>query len=445
MTEALAYRIPNWFSPPEEIIPRVFICGIDPDVPLVAIAFWYRELGFNVVPVHEKHAVVPWKELQSVRATDQQVRKWFEHQFPDCGIAVINGSTSGNLACRDFDDRNSYWAWADAHPELAATLATVVTYSGFHVYFRHEPGKTEMDRTGELRVSGYNVLPPSIGRSGYTYAWVRPPDPSQFPLISDLAASGLWLPDQQRDESHAAGSAVRIEPKESKELTTPNEHKQVTEKEEADKRSTINDAVLPTNTNAPEAVAVDDELLAIIELALPTDTGQRSRCLFDLARRLKAVPRLAGLSHTPLRTVVRAWYERAVAVIGTKAWIDTWNDFSRAWARARWPHGMNPIEVAWQRARGGARVVLPDVDDDSLPLLATFCRELQAMTAPEPFYLSYAVAAKLLGVSTSTAYSYLGYLEAEGFLHVVKRGIKGGKTATRYSFKKGDAYASQKC
>jgi hypothetical protein len=55
------------------------------------------------------------------------------------GVGIILGSSSAPeglyLACRDFDTADSYWAWAEANPELAMTLPTIRTRRGFHVYF----------------------------------------------------------------------------------------------------------------------------------------------------------------------------------------------------------------------------------------------------------------------------------------------------------------------
>lgn len=141
----------------------------------LSVARWYRELGWNVIPVINKVAPVRWSVYQSASVDEVTLRWWFKHGFRDGDLAVINGPVSGNLACRDFDDPAAYRRWADAHPDLANTLPTVRTPRGYHVYFRCAPGKTRPGVDGELRLTGYNVVPSGPVYEDHMYCWVQPP------------------------------------------------------------------------------------------------------------------------------------------------------------------------------------------------------------------------------------------------------------------------------
>src|SRR5262249_28083010 len=72
--------------------------------------------------------------------------------------------------------------------------------------------------------------------------------------------------------------------------------------------------------------------------AVPAAPGQRHRLLFQLARRLKALPSLADAPGEACEPTVRRWDELAVASpMRTKGWEESWADFREGWARVRWP------------------------------------------------------------------------------------------------------------
>ena len=110
------------------------------------------------------------------------------------GVAVILGRVSGDLCCRDFDNREAYIAWAAHNPKYASTLPTARTARGFHVYFRATGQMTQKLGDGELRgQGGYCLLPPSIHPTGVIYEWVREPL-GEIPSVDPIAAglSKTW-------------------------------------------------------------------------------------------------------------------------------------------------------------------------------------------------------------------------------------------------------------
>ena len=61
--------------------------------------------------------------------------------------------------------------------------------------------------------------------------------------------------------------------------------------------------------------------------------------VFELARALKAIPALADAEARDSRDPVRRWHERALPIIGTKPFDETWADFVTAWPRVKHPKG----------------------------------------------------------------------------------------------------------
>src|SRR5579862_6630281 len=129
-------------------------------------AIKYVARGWSIIPIgRDKKAAVKWTRFQKTRATKAQLRDWLVAgrgiKGPITGIAAICGQLSGDLVVRDFDSMKAYQAWAKGHPTLAATLPTVETARGRHVYLRNGHSRITNLGDGELRGSGYVLLPPS--------------------------------------------------------------------------------------------------------------------------------------------------------------------------------------------------------------------------------------------------------------------------------------------
>src|ERR1043166_4914176 len=105
--------------------------------PLLRFALHYRSRGWSIIPVIGKEPPrgMPWKKYQTAPPNERALRQLFRREGIT-GVAVLLGSVSGGLCCRDFDDLESYERWAELHPDVARTLPTVETHRGRHVYFR---------------------------------------------------------------------------------------------------------------------------------------------------------------------------------------------------------------------------------------------------------------------------------------------------------------------
>jgi hypothetical protein len=300
------------------------------------------------------------------------------------GLAVVLGSASGGLACRDWDDAGAYHRWADDHPGLAATLPTVQTPRGFHVYFAGPEGYHELG-DGEYRADAghYCLLPPSLHPDGMLYRWLIPLPEGALPFL-DPAEAGLLTQDHE-------------------------------------------DTSLPTYPHTQHVSPCDTSGVETAILAtLPTGPGQRNSRLFDLARRLKRLMPDAMLEE--LEPIVRTWHSRALQVIRTKDWLDTWIKFRHAWSNAKRPFGAKFAEiVATAKARTPSQ-------SDAIQKLVELCRAISEHHGPgQSWPLSCRIAGAAIGTSHKTAAAILKLLCVEGVIALVKpAGPKKSGQAAEY-------------
>ena len=396
--------------------------------PMIDVALFYDRLGWPVIPVRqneERTPCVKWSVYQHQRPDEHELHRWFVQRFKDAGLAVINGKISGWLVCRDFDDHESYEKWASAHPDLAALLPTVRTRRGWHVYFLNSAlVKTEKGRTGELRCTGINALPPTRRDDGFTYSWLILPTKDNLIFIEDVEGAGLWDFEKEKvsKESNQKADGRQVKKSRSDEIR---------DESEAVPRDYL--PRLQPNPRPRFRVEVDGELGNLIDTTLPTAPGQRNQQIFEFVRHLKALPVYAEMDPLAFQDVVREWHGRALPKINTKAFEETWCDFLYGWDKVRWPKGIDPFVVAAKAYQASGEVVdLDDLDDPKLVLLAGICRELQRMTGESPFFVACNKAGEFLGVSPATAWRYLYLLERVGVIACARRGRPGGRHATRY-------------
>lgn len=143
-----------------------------------ALALWRR--GLSIIPVPRPNAhhdgkvpAIAWKPYQTTRATEAQVRQWFEI---DRNVAIVTGAISGVVVV-DADSPEAV-AWADEH--LDPTPWVVLTAKGHHRYYRKHPFGTVRNkariRTRDGRIAldvrgdhGYVIGPGSLHASGHVY------------------------------------------------------------------------------------------------------------------------------------------------------------------------------------------------------------------------------------------------------------------------------------
>lgn len=365
---------------------------------LLKMAQGYLRRGWSVIPVNDKIAAVKWKDLQCRLPTTDEIHAWFgggEHS----GLAVILGSVSGGLACRDFDKEGSYEQWAAQHPELARSLPTAKTPRGYHVYFTADVSKTLKFDDGELRgAGGYCCLPPMTRSDGGVYEWLIPPE-ANIPAIDPNEAG--FIP-SERIETEVDRSKQREQSSQSK----------------------------PSKTSKASAIdmCVQEKVDEAIRATLPTGPGQRNRKIFDYARRLRGIPELSEMAPASLKPQVRQWHQAALSVIDTKEFEETWADFIIACGRITTAHDPELLRNALAEARNHPA---PDVDYECSEArdLVGLCRELQRRQGDGPFFLSCRKAGEVLGIDYHKANRWLIMLVADGWIELVARG--GGQAAPR--------------
>jgi len=378
--------------------------------PLLTDALGYFARGWSLIPIvpQTKKAAAAWTAHQKERASEAMIRLWFDKpKYP--GIGVIFGKVSGGLASRDYDNPEAYRRWAADHPDLAATLPTVETGRGFHLYFRAASERFENCGDGEYRGNSghYSVLPPTIHPSGKPYRWMIPLPAGDLPLIDPVAVGLVFAGVFQKND----------------EKTTPQTNGSVI---------SVGSVGFVHSVGSVVSVTWDDDL----ERTLPTDTGKRNDLTFPLARTLKARPECADASAMQLIPVLREWYRRALPKIKTKNFDETRIDFNRSWNRVKYPMGKGPIEELMQRAKGmNPPAEAQSYDSPGVKSMATLCALLQGNCGGDGvFFLSCRKAAQVMGLDNHvTANRWLSLLRDDGLLIEVEKGKLGRASRWRWT------------
>lgn len=398
------------------------------DNSALAAALQYHELGLSVIPMKprlKKPRMKTWQNYQTERATAATLRRWFKDG--QSGLAVVLGAVSSGLICRDFDEMQAYLDWAKRFPDLAATLPTVETSRGRHVYAtadleelhrRFRKSIIPMD-DGELRAGGLCILPPSIHPSGKVYRWLIPM--LELPPQVDVVKVG-FLKCNIEDREHQE----RIEYREDQENRD-------THDTEIPKTLRERVVVFEARDFAPEVVK---QIKSAIRRTLPTGKAQRHRLVFELCRELKAIPAIADAQPMQLSGIVRAWWEKAKEHSQTP-YEEHFFDFLEGWPKVKFPKGAEPMTQIVERAKAGP---MPEVaqqfEQERLRLLVAICRELQRATGEGPFFLSSRTTGRLLEVDHTTAHRWLHGLKNLGILALVEAGSQNPKDrkASRYRY-----------
>jgi Bifunctional DNA primase/polymerase, N-terminal len=139
-----------------------------------ALWLWKRGLSVIPVPFGAKVPILPWKDYQSRRPTEAELRRWFGRA--PMNVAIITGTVSSVIVIDT--DSAAAEQWAQSH--LPPTLWRVSTSKGLHRYFRH-PGQLVRNKAriytadGRLQLDvrgdgGFVVGPGSTHATGHVYA-----------------------------------------------------------------------------------------------------------------------------------------------------------------------------------------------------------------------------------------------------------------------------------
>jgi hypothetical protein len=360
---------------------------------LIDHALAYASRGWSVLAVDGKRAVGKWRGFQEQAADDGTLCRLFA-RTGITGLAVITGAVSGGLAVRDFDQADAYHSWAEAHPTDANGLPTVRTGRGFHVHGHLDVEDYRTLADGELRADSrhYVLLPPSRHPEGTKYDWMIPLSDGELPTLPQSLVHSYA---QAHDLADSANPSRPSRPK----------HTQTS-------IAWLTSAIAPT---------------------LPTGPGQRNRCIFELARRLKALK--PNATPEELRPILREWHRQALPYIRTHDFAESWTDFVVAWERVQRPAGQT-FRAAAQAADSGESPPIAEEFgyDGHLRRLAALCWQLAQQWGSRPFPLGCEIAGRYLGVSTKHAGRLLKALQFDGVLELVSKGSNRSGKASEWRF-----------
>ncbi|QJC56624.1 hypothetical protein HC248_01932 [Polaromonas vacuolata] len=191
------------------------------------------------------------------------------------------------------------------------------------------------------------------------------------------------------------------------------------------KRTEVNKGNLPS-----PSVQLLSSSVGTLTTNMPTEEGQRNRCLFDLARYLRG--KMPDASKDELREVVMQWHHNAFNVIGTKDFAVSWADFLNAWEKIRYPFGsiLQPVIDSIDHINPiPARILILGYQSTALRLIR-ICSALQIKQDPEPFFLGARLAGDLIGVHFVEAAKILKAFVKDDVLTLISTG--SGRKASRY-------------
>lgn len=140
---------------------------------------WARKyLNFySLIPVgNDKKPLIEWKEYQSRKPTEEEIKTWFDKPNPP-NIGIVTGKISG-ITVVDVE-KGGKWE----HYPVTQTAKT--GGGGYHLYYKYAEGMGNKARIFELTDirgdGGYVVAPPSTHASGNKYEWTRKELTQPFP------------------------------------------------------------------------------------------------------------------------------------------------------------------------------------------------------------------------------------------------------------------------
>jgi hypothetical protein len=350
-------------------------------------ALAYAKRGWSIIPVRGKKPVGLWKPFQQSPADPATLHRLLGKDGIT-GVAAITGKVSGGLAVRDFDQADAYFAWGAKHPDDAAKLPTVKTARGYHVYGHLDDEAFTTFDDGELRATSghFIVVPPSAHPDGPAYSWIVPlPAPgTPLPPLPPSLGTPVDPEGRRRTQEHSLTSSI-----------------------------------------CPKILDHARVQQAIVG-TLPSGPGLRRKRLFDLARIIKGL--FPNASPAELRSVVRDWHTRALPLIRTKPFTDTWTDFIAAWSCCRCPAGKSFKAAAEAAEAGHVPAVCDELGyDGDLRRLAALCYQLQLQWGDHPFPLGCRLAGTFLGASKNDANRMLNALAFDQVIRLEKLGRKSNK------------------
>lgn len=157
-------------------------------------ALAYSRRGFSVIPVKpwDKKPFISWKEFENRRATDGEIRQWWQ-KWPSAMVAIVTGEISG-LFVVDCDTAEGFEEIQKLLPDSLLTPLARTPRGGWHLFFQfpeglrgHSGTKAALLPGVDIRGNGgYVIAAPSVNGKGRRYAWgeglsIEEAPPGQLP------------------------------------------------------------------------------------------------------------------------------------------------------------------------------------------------------------------------------------------------------------------------
>lgn len=396
-----------------------------------------KEPGKRALPkAWQKLPETRWQAGVSAREIAHEIGLHVANKKGNVGIAVPE-----RVCVLDHDCQEAFEKALRDFPDAPAQAS----HHGGHTVHRLPPGVTlknrthlELDNGSELDIRAHGtqfVCEPSVHREGTPYRWLRPlpANVDDLPLLPDSVVA--QLPKKQDGGSDTDTQTHNILenpfPAQSDDSVAEEEEEEI----ECVAESLSHCVRLPELS--PEESA---QVAAAIKATLPLKFGQRNKCTFLLASRLKCIERITCLAAGALLPIVKDWHRLGLAKMRTKDFAETWLDFQTAWSKAQ------PFGAVWescvQRAKDApdplaARIISVLCGGEPCPKFHTFVAlafELDRHHGGKQFPFPCRKAGKATGMSHDTANTRIQLMVSQQVLVMAKEagGPPNAREAAEY-------------
>lgn len=360
-----------------------------------------------------------WKHLTADAMNDPEYLRRLE--VGNIGVAL--GDVSGGLCSLDIDTDEGVQEFLRLNPLIANTLQSRGK-RGCNLWWRVEapyPPLTPLKRYGmswgEWRATGSQTIIHGRHPEGHDYKLINKVAPTRIRTLDIQWLDGTTPP--------IKGGPIANDT----EWTVQTELTERTERTEANRSGNGLVACASPSKGIEEA----------LQLSLPRKSHENHKCLFTLARAVKALElsENRAFSIHEKKKVFLKWHFNANPFLRTTQSLDEyWFEFLEAYENAIHPLGVDPITTAWDNANGKSPPASADqFASAEMRLLVSLCRELQALCGKSPFFIASRTVQRLFHHdSHATGARWLKGLCRSGVLKEVEKGGPDTNKATRYRY-----------
>ena len=203
----------------------------------------------------------------------------------------------------------------------------------------------------------------------------------------------------------------------------------ITEEDRSTQRSTEENR--PDLCN-PLSSSVHERIEEAILKSQPLEERQRNKSLFKFSRMLAGIPECRGWPLSQWKLYVKKWHQRALPVIGTKPFEDTWSDFTRSHEKVKIPYDRDfMVEIFESIPPETIDEYGLDYESPVTRSLLRLCLGLDRHEGGGVFFLACRTAGEVCGFCHMTAANHLHMLVVDDVLRLMVPGTPSGN-ATRY-------------